>query len=74
MIGSLTDIDYFNLYNERQLVSCHLTDQIQPSSLDLTLSEECYEIECSFVQQHSKKKIKKFNYKKINLNQTYVRT
>ena len=75
MIGSLTDIDYFNLYDERQLISSSFNkDQIQPSSLDLTLSEECYEIECSFLSPNStvRKKLKNLIIKKINLNQKHT--
>ena len=48
--GSLTYKDYDDLYNKGQIVNPYFSkSQIQPSSVDLTLSEECYEINASFL-------------------------
>ena len=48
--GSLTYKDYDDLYNKGQIINPYfLKSQIQPSSVDLTLSEECYEINVSFL-------------------------
>ena len=49
LIGSLTNADYHNLFLDKSITSKNLSKkQIQPSSVDLTLSEECYEISASF--------------------------
>ena len=49
-IGALTDQDYKRLYSENKILSPYFSEnQIQPSSIDLTLSEECYEISASFL-------------------------
>lgn len=49
MIGSLVYQDYVNLINTKQIINENIDkEQIQPSSLDLSLSEECYEIKHSF--------------------------
>ena len=50
--GSLVHEDYFDLFKGNN-INCNkfTSSQIQPSSLDLTLSEECYEIEASFLSQ-----------------------
>ena len=43
--GSLIHIDYFKLLKDNIIINKNYTStQIQPSSLDLTLSDECYEI------------------------------
>ena len=43
--GSLIYEDYCKLINNNILLSKNFNkNQIQPSSIDLTLSEECYEI------------------------------
>ena len=48
--GSLTYKDYDDLYNKGQIINPYfLKSQIQPSSVDHTLSEECYEINASFL-------------------------
>ena len=75
MIGALTYKDYLELYKENQISSDEfIKDQIQPSSIDLTLSDECYEIENSFLSPKCKvrDKIKNFFIKKINLNKEYI--
>ena len=52
MIGSLTYNDYIKLFNENKISSNKLNiNQAQPSSLDLSLSEECYEIKFSFLSK-----------------------
>ena len=75
MKGSLTYSDYINLYNNKSITADNFSnDQIQPSSLDLTLSDECYEIEYSFLCPKSKvrDKLKKLIVKKIDLNNQYT--
>ena len=48
--GSLVHEDYFDLFKNNNInYNKYTSSQIQPSSLDLTLSEECYEIEASFL-------------------------
>ena len=45
MYGSLVYQDYINLIDKNLIIAQNIiTDQIQPSSIDLSLSEECYEI------------------------------
>ena len=83
MIGALTYNDYLNLVDKKNIFG--LLDkfsQIQPSSVDLSLSNECYEIKASFLSPNSqvRDKLKKISVKKINLkhgkifkkNKTYI--
>ena len=50
MSGSLVYQDYINLINKNLIISENIENsQIQPSSIDLSLSEECYEIKHSFL-------------------------
>ncbi|MFL2520700.1 MAG: 2'-deoxycytidine 5'-triphosphate deaminase [Alphaproteobacteria bacterium] len=75
MNGSLTYLDYLNLFNNKEIQSPFLNDsQIQPASLDLTLSNECYEIEYSFLCPRTKvrNKLKDLIIKKINLDKQYL--
>ena len=83
MIGSLIYNDYKKLFKQNELQSTlNIDKQIQPSSLDLSLSEECYEIKCSFLSPNSKVRdkldgliIKKINLKNSQLftkNKTYL--
>ncbi len=75
MIGSLTYEDYILLYKNKQIVSSSFNlNQIQPASLDLSLSEECYEIKHSFLSSSAKvrDKLEKLIKKKINLNKKYI--
>jgi len=83
MIGSLNYFDYKKLINQKNILSKHkIIEQIQPSSIDLTLSEECYEIKSSFLSPKNKvsKKIKELCLNKIDLrkktifekNKTYI--
>ena len=73
--GSLIHIDYFKLLKDNIIINKNYTSaQIQPSSLDLTLSEECYEINASFLSPNSciRDKLDKMINKKINLNNKYI--
>ena len=71
MIGSLTFDDYKNLLSKNKLQgNTNLHNQIQPSSIDLTLSEECYEIKCSFLspKKSLRDKLSEMVIDKINLS------
>ena len=83
MSGTLVYEDYLSLYNDNKIKSLNFKkSQIQPSSIDLSLSEECYEIKTSFLSPDNKvrEKLKKIYSKKINLktskifkkNKTYI--
>ena len=75
MNGTLVYEDYLSLYNDNKIKSlCFKNSQIQPSSIDLSLSEECYEIKSSFLSPDSKvrDKLKKIYSKKINLKTTKI--
>ena len=65
--GSLIYNDYLELLKSNKIIkNKYKLSQIQPSSIDLTLSEECYEIEASFLSPISniRDKINKFIKKK----------
>ena len=75
MIGSLVYQDYVNLIKNKNIISSNFKKfQIQPSSIDLSLSSECYEINYSFLSPKSnvREKIKKYSVKKINLEKKYL--
>ena len=83
MNGTLIYEDYLSLYKKKKIKSFSFkTSQIQPSSIDLSLSEECYEIKTSFLSPDNKvrEKLKKIYSKKISLktpkilkkNKTYI--
>ena len=75
MKGSLTHEDYLKLYNEDQLYSQTFDiKQIQPSSFDLSLSNECYEIKYSFLSTNTKvrEKLDNLIVKKISLDKPYT--
>ena len=75
MNGSLVYQDYINLIKRKQIINENIEkEQIQPSSLDLSLSEECFEIKHSFLPYNSKvrEKLKKLAIKKINLKKEYI--
>ena len=83
MTGTLVYDDYIALYNSNKLQGLNFNkSQIQPSSVDLSLSEECYEIKTSFLSPDNKvrNKINKIFSKKISLktpkilkkNKTYI--
>ena len=73
--GSLTYKDYADLYKNGQIINPYfLKFQIQPSSVDLTLSEECYEINASFLSSKTnvRDKLAQILVKKIDLNERFV--
>ncbi len=75
MKGSLIHDDYLKLYNEKAIISEHFhKSQIQPSSIDLTLSNECYEVKYSFLSPRTKvrEKLQTLAIKKINLDEKYI--
>jgi len=83
MNGTLVYKDYLSLYKGNKINSLSFTkSQIQPSSIDLSLSEECYEIKTSFLSPDNKvrNKLKKIYSKKLSLerpkifkkNKTYI--
>ena len=83
MSGTLVYEDYLSLYNNNKIKSLLFNkSQIQPSSIDLSLSDECYEIKTSFLSPDKKvrDKLKKIYSKKISLkepkifkkNKTYI--
>ena len=75
MIGSLTYQDYLKLCKNNQITSSLFdVDQIQPSSIDLTLGSECYEIKYSFLAHKTevRNKLENLIIKKINLDKQYV--
>ena len=52
--GSLIYDDYIKLIKKNIIISENYSlSQAQPSSFDLTLSEECYEINASFLAPNS---------------------
>ena len=67
--------DYLSLYNNNKIksLSCKKS-QRQPSSIDLSLSEECYEIKTSFLSPENKvrDKLKKIFKKKISLKTSKI--
>jgi len=75
MNGSLVYQDYINLINRNFIIAENIIKhQIQPSSIDLSLSEECYEVRYSFLSYNSKvrDKLKDLAIKKINLSKEFI--
>ena len=73
--GAIVYKDYLQMLEKNIISSQNISSkQIQPSSIDLTLSEECYEIKASFLSPICKvrKKLNDIIIKKINLNKPYV--
>ena len=73
--GSLIFKDYLELLKKKKIINNNFSsNQIQPSSVDLTLSEECYEINASFLSptNYVRESLKKIKIKKINLNKKYL--
>ena len=73
--GALVYNDYVKLLKNNNIINNkYNTHQIQPSSLDLTLSEECYEIKASFLSPKSKirNKLKNIIIRKIDLTKGYT--
>tara|TARA_Y100001970_G_scaffold6103_1_gene6956 strand:+ start:15722 stop:16780 length:1059 start_codon:yes stop_codon:yes gene_type:complete len=83
MTGALVYDDYKTLYKNKRIQNLiSPNSQIQPSSVDLSLSDECYEIKTSFLSPKTKvrKKLELIYKKKIDLkypkifkkNKTYI--
>ena len=75
MNGSLVYDDYLNLCKNKNIIGLNnKIKQIQPSSVDLSLSSECYEIKASFLSPKNKvrEKLKKILIKKINLSKPVI--
>tara|TARA_B110000438_G_scaffold247693_1_gene249980 strand:- start:111 stop:1190 length:1080 start_codon:yes stop_codon:yes gene_type:complete len=73
--GSLVYEDYYQLIKNNSIkYEGFINSQIQPSSVDLTLSEECYEISASFLSPNKTvaENISNYIIKKINLNNKYI--
>ncbi len=74
MAGSLVHNDYLKLFKDKNIIGKYFdNNQIQPSSIDLSLSDECYELKYSFLS-HNKKvrdKLNEFSTKKIDLSKKY---
>ena len=75
MSGTLVYEDYLSLYKNNKIKSLSFKKlQIQPSSIDLSLSEECYEIKTSFLSPDYKvrDKLKQISAKKISLKKSKI--
>ena len=75
MSGTLVYEDYLSLYKNNKIKSLSFKKlQIQPSSIDLSLSEECYEIKTSFLSPDYKvrDKLKQIYAKKISLKKSKI--
>ena len=75
MNGSLVYQDYISFINKKYIINKNIRkEQIQPSSIDLSLSEECYEIKHSFLPFNTKvrNKLNDLIVKKINLNKEFI--
>ena len=73
--GSLTNEDYHLLIEKKIIYSKNFNkNQIQPSSIDLTLSEECYEIRASFLSSsvNIRENLKDIMIDKIDLEKKYI--
>ena len=73
--GSLAYSDYLNLYKRNNIINKNFEiHQIQPSSVDLTLSDECYEINVSFlsISNNVRECLKNIKVKKIDLKNKYL--
>ena len=71
MNGSLTFNDYKKLIENKEVLCNNFKlNRIQPSSIDLTLSNECYELKYSFLSPKGKirNKLKKLSINKYNLS------
>ena len=73
--GSLTYEDYIKLLKKKKIIGLNFKpEQIQPSSIDLTLSKECYEINASFLSSFGsvRQMLNNVIIKKINLSNKYL--
>lgn len=74
-IGSLIYEDYIQLFNKGKIFSSNFSlKQIQPSSIDLTLSNECYEINASILSTIGSVRynLDKVKINKIDLSEKYL--
>ena len=63
--GSITFDDYIKFFEKKVISSKYYNKkQIQPSSIDLTLSDECFEVSSSFLSNNDKVKNKLRNFTK----------
>ena len=73
--GSLSYNEYKECINAKIIYSKNFRlTQLQPSSMDLTLSKECYQICSSFLSPNTnvKNKLKNFKIRKIKIDNGYV--
>jgi len=73
--GSLVYEDYIDLIKKNIISNINISNsQIQPSSIDLSLSEECYEIKASFLSptRNVRENLNKLKIKQINLSKKYL--
>ena len=73
--GSLIYEDYHQLVDKKYILSNNFANnQIQPSSIDLTLSDECYEISASFLSpsKNVREDLKDVMIKKISLDKKHI--
>jgi len=72
--GSLIYKDYAYLCKKKIISNLYNALQIQPSSIDLTLSDECYQIHASFLSSGNnvRENLKNIIKKKITLNKKFV--
>ena len=74
-IGSLTYEDYIELFRCGKISSLSFSSKhIQPSSVDLTLGDECYEVNASILSANGsvRDNLEKVKIKKVNLNEKYL--
>jgi dCTP deaminase len=75
MNGALVYDDYLKLLKNNQINNIkNIDSQIQPSSVDLSLSNECYEIKASFLSPKNKvrDKLKKLSIKEIDIRKSKI--
>ena len=73
--GSLIHEDYHQLVDKKYILFNNFANnQIQPSSIDLTLSDECYEISASFLSpfKNVREDLKDVMIKKISLDKKHI--
>ena len=74
MLGSLTHNDYQDLVNNKNICEYSNINQIQPASFDLTLSNECYEVNSSFLSPKTsvREKLNSFSLNKFDINKNNI--
>ena len=73
--GSLVYEDYIKLFKNNGIISESFSiSQIQPSSVDLSLSDECYEIKASFLSPNKniRDNLEELQIQKINLSKKFL--